>query len=72
MVGQEVGEGTRWAMSETDGALFSGFTGQVIGIKGGAALPVTMATPSTFGLHISETGSSHSSLPDPPHSPSPA
>lgn len=46
MVGQEVGEGTRWAMSETVGTLFSGFTGQAVGIKGGTALPVTMATPS--------------------------
>lgn len=46
MVGQEVGEGTGWAMSETDGTLFSGFTGQAIGIKGGTALPVTIATPS--------------------------
>lgn len=46
MVGQEVGEGTGWAMSETDGTLFSGFTGQAIGIKGGIALPVTIATPS--------------------------
>lgn len=40
VLGQGVGEWSRWA-------LFSGFVGQVIGIKDGSPLPVTTATPST-------------------------
>ena len=46
MVGQEVGQWNRWPISEIGEALFSEFTGQVIGIKEGTPLPVTMATPS--------------------------
>lgn len=40
-------EGNRWAISGIGGALFSKFTGQVIGVKDSTPLPVTMATPST-------------------------